>query len=569
MSDEPSIERAESTPSRLITVAGVAGAVLLLGGIAAALYSQFFAAPIPVPSDEPDSSQFPARIVWGTLIIGVVVAVISGFIIVRGRRPDPGADGATAAGVLALLLILTGAGVFTILEHIPSTYGRLTSTFVVTSRLPFAIAGLILVLGGAISIFTLASKPRALMMSRPVIAIGLSLGVVLCTSITGFALRAGNDGRNIDHVQARDISVPVVPATIGAEKFRISIPATRLRNAVITAGAGFVVSTEHGITAYDGATGAERWHYRRVSGAVRNLPQETRSFETERVVLTFWDNRGWMAFDSFTGEILWSESDFNRRPFEDRFGPIPGPLLITSSDTNELSRFDARTGRRLWTAPAAPKDCRSISSTEAIITTRIYRMFVCTGDSTTIEVTTWDPGSGSMTDRRTIAAPGARYLSPTRTVSFEDGFVSFSWSQDGGEHQLWLRPATDINIAEINRSRDDVVATGGSGGQILVDGRGATFDIVDIDGRNDPIALSGVSTILNPIFVADRIVGLGTIPDQYVVQTWNPATGAIDATVPIGPMPDIRDLRLIRAPGSLLVISPHRDTGTVDIIGLG
>ncbi|MFD3506633.1 PQQ-binding-like beta-propeller repeat protein [Nocardia sp. NPDC058666] len=557
-----------STPSRLITVAALTGAVLLLGGIAAAFYSQYFA-PITLPSDEPDSSRFPARIVWGTLAIGVVVAAISGYVVVRGRKPDAGADSATAAGVLALLLALAGAGMFVITAHIPSTYERLTSNSVATTRIPFAIAGLILVIGGAIAMFALVSKPRALAISRPVIAVGLSLGAVLCTGVTGFALHAGDDGRNIDHVRARDTTVPAGPARIATAKFRISVAADPLVNSVITAGAGFVVSSMHGITAYDGATGAERWHYRRVSGTVRNSPLDTRSLESERVVLTLWDNGGWIAFDSLTGELLWSDSDFTRRPSAARSELIPGALLITSSEANELSRFDARTGRRLWTGPAAPQDCRSKSSTEAVTATRIYRIFVCSGGSATIAVTTWDPASGSMTGRRTIAAPGARYVISSDAVAFEDGFVSVQWLQKGGQRQLWLRPAVDIDVTEIIESDDDVVATGGAGGLILVEGRGATLDIVDLDGPAAPLPLSGVSPMLNPIFAADRIVGLGAIPDQHVVQTWDPATAAIDSTVPVGPLTDLSDRQLLRAPGALLVVMSHRDTGTVEIVGLG
>ena len=65
--------------------------------------------------------------------------------------------------------------------------------------------------------------------------------------------------------------------------------------------------TEDGVTVYDGATGTERWHYRRI-GATRatvwNRPDRTISLRGENVVLTFWDKRGWLAFDAATGEVL-------------------------------------------------------------------------------------------------------------------------------------------------------------------------------------------------------------------------------------------------------------------------
>ncbi|MEV6213858.1 PQQ-binding-like beta-propeller repeat protein [Nocardia sp. NPDC051833] len=581
MSDDQSTVPARSPWPVL---AGLAGAVLVAGGIALALYSQFVAAPIPVPVDHryAEAGDFPFRLVRGTLILAGAAVLIGAVVLVRGRRGDERAAGFTAGGVLALLAVLIGGGVFAVTAHIPSTYQRLTSVFVLTPRVSSAIAALALVLIGALLAFAFVATPTAPMPRRSALAAAVVVGLLPVFCAAGIAVRLGDDTAAVDHVTAdpgSQTAVPAVPAALGPERFRLRIPADPSHpNRTLVTRTGFVVSTPDGIAVYDGVTGAERWHYRRSGIApdkVWNRHAETLSLRGEDVVLTAWNKRGWMAFDAATGDLLWTDGDFSR----DSRSTIGGPLLATVSSSGRVTRYDARTGNALWTSPAEPAGCAATERHVGTTTTAIYRAATCgAGDSAALVVTAFDPPSGAVRDQRTVAAPGLRPTDLVEVQTFRSGFVWVMCRRDDGDIDLFLPPNQPLTAAVVDSSRknSDVRAADSAAlirsydpdgptlpdrWEILpaADGAGSTrLDMSATDSRpgsDDATAL-----------LADQVVAL-TWDNGYKLRTWDRSTGSAGPVLPVDIAPGTRNLRFTTVAGALLLIATDAKYRDIEVIG--
>ncbi|MEV0059946.1 PQQ-binding-like beta-propeller repeat protein [Nocardia sp. NPDC050718] len=580
MSDDQSTVPARSPWPVL---AGLAGAVLVAGGIALALYSQFAAAPIPVPSDDyAETGDFPRRLVLGALVFAGAVVLLGLVVLVRRRRGDERAADFTAGGVLALLAVLIGGVVFAVTAHIPSTYERLTSVFVVTPRVPAAIAGLVLVLLGAVLIFVLVATPTAPVPGRSALAVALVVGIVPVLGAAGVALRLGDDSSSIDHVTTDPGSDTAAPAALGPEKFRFRLPFSRFPEdtRIVFTGTGFVVSTRDGVTSYDGVTGAERWHYRRLgvrSDNVGNLPQKTMAVRGENVVLTYWEKRGWMAFDSVTGDKLWTETAFTR----DSDFTVRGHLLATTTARGTVTRYDARTGRSQWTTPAETAGCTATSQRVVATVTAIYRAATCgTGDTATVAVTVFDPQSGEVRDKRSFPTPYVRSSGSPQVRVLDSGFVWITCVQDGADTELFLPPNAALTSTIVDSSRTDVEVRAADNDALIssrhpdgyplpdrwevlsaADGAGSTeLDMSLLDrGARYPAAAA---------LLADQVIML-TSDDSYTLRTWDRQTGRAGSVVPISVAPETRSVRLTTAAGSLLLIASDNENRDIEVIGFG
>ncbi|MGW6421205.1 outer membrane protein assembly factor BamB family protein [Nocardia sp. NPDC055053] len=582
MSDDQSTERARSQSPWPILV-GLVGAVLLAGGVALALYSQFVAAPIPVPFDSyPETGDFPFRLVRGTLIFASAVVLIESVVLRRGRRGDERAASITAGGVLALLAVLIGGIVFAVTAHIPSTYQRLTSVFIVTPRVPSAIAALALVLLGAVLILVLVATPTAPVPRRSALAVALVVGIVPVLGAAGTAVQLGDDKAAIDHVTADPGPDTAVPAVLGPERFRLQLPVARSHRdtRIVFTGTGFVVSTRVGITMYDGVTGTERWHYRRLgvtADNVGNVPKETRAFRGENVVLTYWEKRGWMTFDSVSGELLWTEGDFTR----DSNAIVRGHLLATASARGTVTRHDARTGRRMWTAPIEPSDCASTSERVLASMTTIYRAATCgAGETATVAVTVFDPRSGAVLERRSFPTPREESPDYLEVQVLDSGLVWISCPNDGARTELLLPPNAPLSSAIVDSRRDDLrvhaadndvlVSSENPGGYTLPDrwevlsagnGGSTELDMTTPDGRKHyPEATA---------LLADQILAITLDGGGYTLRTWDRSTGRTVSVLPVTVAAGTRALRFTTAAGSPVLIATDHDFRDIEVIGFG
>ncbi|MFD6221361.1 outer membrane protein assembly factor BamB family protein [Nocardia asteroides] len=594
---------------------GLAGAALLAGGAALALYSQFVAAPIPVPFDSyAEDRDFPSRLAYGALVFAAAFTVIGVVVLLRGRRN--GAHSTTDGALILAGVLIVGIG-FAVTSHIPSTYQHLTTEFVATPRVPAAVAALGLVLLGSAVMLVAgvlwrlttrtsrgvgrptgghgaeiadagseparprrrvevgADQPTALP-RWPAMAVALLVGTVPVLGAAGIAVALGDDTGAVDHVTAERSSVSTVPTALGPEKFRLRLPRVADQDVrVLPAGTGFLVSTSAGITLHDGATGAERWHYRRLGSAVDNVPAKTLSLRGEDVVLTYWSKRGWMAFDAFTGELLWTESDFTR----DWNFTVHGHVLATVSERGEVTRYDARTGHRMWASPFESAGCTSTSRQVVATMTSIHRVAVCrAGDAQTVVVTAYDRQSGEIRDQRVFPTPPLRPVDPADVHVFDSGAVWIHGQHDDAVTELFLPPDRPLISAVLDSihtgtrvyaaDTDFLVRSDGVYPQVpsrweilsAADGTGPTpLDMTAPDQPRPSIRAAAV--------LADQIVA-ATGHDGYGLRTWD-RTGRAAQLRPVTVTPEARSLRFTTVPGALLLIAMDHDGEDIEIIGFG
>ncbi|TDD40694.1 PQQ-binding-like beta-propeller repeat protein [Saccharopolyspora elongata] len=133
------------------------------------------------------------------------------------------------------------------------------------------------------------------------------LAVAIAASSVGILL---SEVKHVDATTAEPGVAAPLPTSHLTEKWRWRT-GDRLYG-VVSAGAGPVLVTDSGITALDGATGAERWHYRRDDLDV--VYQVLALDHGRTIVVTLRLESGdehvdqHRAFDAFTGQELWQSS---------------------------------------------------------------------------------------------------------------------------------------------------------------------------------------------------------------------------------------------------------------------
>ncbi|UGT57108.1 PQQ-binding-like beta-propeller repeat protein [Nocardia asteroides] len=564
------------------------GAVLLAGGVGLALYSQFVAAPIPVPFDDdyPRTRDFPLHLVRGSLVLAGAVVLIGAVVLVgtavlnRRHSGDERTAGFTAGGVLAMVAVLIGGIAFAVTAHIPSTYQRLTSIFAATPRVPSAIAALVLVLLGAVLVFVLVATPTVARPRAAVLATAVVVGVVPVLGAAGIAVRLGDDATSIDRVTAEPSQETGAPTVLGPERFRLRLPVDpdQPNARIVTTGNGFVVSTRDGITSHDGATGTARWHYRRLgvrSDTVGNVPMKTVALRGENAVLTYWEKQGWLAFDTDTGELLWTATDLPA----DQDSIVRGNLLAFTSDYGTVTRVDARTGRTLWTSPRESSACSSTDRHVVATMTAIYRVASCGyGDEAAVVVTELDAKSGEIHGRRGFPAPSRRSPCYVEARVLDSGYVVMSCGHDGGTTEILLPPTGLLASAVV--VSDDYVGVLAADSDILIssylpDEPVRRWEVLSAaDGRpmaelDRASAGEDARTTYATAMLAEQIVTVTRQHDAYTLRTWDKRTGLPGPARSVSVPPETSALRWTTLGGSLVLIATGPDYRDIEIIGFG
>ncbi|KAF0846561.1 outer membrane protein assembly factor BamB family protein [Nocardia caishijiensis] len=586
MSEDQPTERARALRSIPI-LTGLVGAVLLAGGVVLALYSQFVAAPIPVPfhGDFTETADFPFRLVRAALVVAGAAALIGAVVLVLGRRGDERAASVGAGGALAILFVLGGGLWFAVAADIPSTYQRLTSDFVVTPRASSAIAALALAISGALLTFVFVVQPTGPVPRWWALAAALVVGVIPVLGAAGFAVRFGDDSVSSDHLTAEAAPEIAAPAVLGSEKFRLQIPADPdLGHRILVTRSGFVVATPAGLAHYDGATGTERWRYLRgniSTDSVWNRLDDTTYLRAEDVVLTKWRNIGWMAFDAATGELLWTGEDFA----DDPRSTTGGHLLATiSSETGRVTRYDARTGREMWSIAGESAKCTAAPSQVGTTMTAIYRVARCgDGEAATVVVTAFDPMSGEVRDTRSFPTPAAVRAMSTGVRVFDSGFVWVECHREGAvDTEIFLPPNVPLSAAIVDSSREysDLEEADSTSALVSSDnsdpnaGLGDRWEVLSAVGEVLWTELEMTTPATGAMYVedraellADRVVVL-ILDDGFELRSWDRSTGREGPAVPITIGPD-GDPRVTTTSGSLIVIASDRNGRGSEIIGFG
>ncbi|MEV2226283.1 PQQ-binding-like beta-propeller repeat protein [Nocardia vinacea] len=429
----------------LTAAAGAVGFGLIAGGTILGIYSRFFAAQVQLDDRMVDGEDVfgsfrlpinavPDRFATTAAVLGALMLVVAAGIVVRGLRAREGSPRAIVLA-LAALVAATVTAVIAAKAHLPGMYGRIRFEYPFFTQLPTAVAANGLVLAGTVLVIGLALRPADVhRLGRWTLVALVSLGLVATAGVTAAAVRAGDDSANIDHNTVAAVGVPAFPQRLGSERYRIPIPMIAVDRYpdngydlrapdIAVAGTGFVLASTQGLTAYDGATGTPLWHYLRTNAqrgeglGVEYIPGSLRSLDDGTVVLARWDNKGWIAFDAITGQVLWTESDFTRTAPDPNTRVIsvsetnpwhlprahdfrPGPQFLILANGTHVVRYDGRTGTSMWSV----EGCHDPNHHVLITDTAIYRIARCkSGNDTSLTTTALDPKTGAVISTRELA----------------------------------------------------------------------------------------------------------------------------------------------------------------------
>ncbi|GEM31894.1 hypothetical protein NN3_29010 [Nocardia neocaledoniensis NBRC 108232] len=435
--------------SRPLTAAAILGVVLLTGGIALGLHSLVFAAGNPVEIQPRIAGDIADELGVFAIVLGVAALLALAGALRWSRSLQ--AAGFGNVPTVAMHLIVVAEFVISVKLDIRDTVMRTLEHYSRFPQLPVAVAAWILTVVGTVLVLGASFAPPVRgALSRRSGATMAMIGVLVCAIATGIAVRAGDDSRFIDHRTAPPAAAAPVPSRLGTEQFRLELPSSAT---VVAGGPGFLVGTDTGITAYDGVTGEPRWHHLRPGAHEQGVRLDVRSLAVigpENVAISYWNRLGWKAFDASTGEVLWTSTDFSHGESTELGTVEPDVSLpmLTWRDGGALIRYDARTGRRMWSAPRVPVDCAKGQSTTAITSTAVYQVMLCgTGSTTTTAIRALDALTGTPIAQRDLAVPDARRVPE---VSVVDDVVSVDWDQRAGplRHVHFASP-DDLRTAEV------------------------------------------------------------------------------------------------------------------------
>ncbi|MRH92695.1 PQQ-binding-like beta-propeller repeat protein [Nocardia sp. SYP-A9097] len=577
--------------------AGAAAAIgfgMIAGGALLAGYSRFAASSRPTDSGLPSTLSTAALIIGVTLLIAVPLIAI-------GTGSDIDWYGGWSA--LVWFAVVAGLSVLPIMAakyHLPEAFPSLRHDYPFFEQLPTAVGASGLLTIGAVLIVGAGLRPAYLRsLSRRLTVLFAVLGVVISAGVAVAAIRAGDDQRNFDHLTATRAQPPSMPGQLGTEQYRVRIPfmrsdwdSSRSYGDIVPAGTGFVAASAAGLTAYDGTTGAARWHYLRRGIAdnaidgVEYVGDSLRALEGGTVALAYWRHFGWLAFDAITGEILWQDSDFTYDAAHDdpdySFGPgTSGPLTLVSND--RVTVYDARTGARKWSSEFADPGCRARSTNAAGTATAIYRIIQCYNNTEQwYAASVLDSRTGATISTREVGrTPNADATNLPAHLRTLGNTVIIDWYLGKGSRQMIVTaPDQFATAAETDMGNSRVLAADPTGPDLLVadwpSGFSPPVRAVVIDGatgteKYSPPAISTTVEDGHLAFLTTQLIQVTW--DRHTdrdlgptVRAWNRADNSLVTQRPL----DHGDRctgksSTIATPGALLVLCS--DQQSLEIIG--
>ncbi|MFC9661962.1 PQQ-binding-like beta-propeller repeat protein [Nocardia sp. NPDC127606] len=544
--------------SRSATITAALSVAVLIGGVALGLYSRFLAAANPVTPQDDARAELPDALGMSAIVVGVAALLVVAVVLLAARRLRAAGFGNPGVTIYLLLAVAIGR---TVQLHVPSVTQQIFEHYTAFPRLPTALAAWVLVgLGILLLCYPLTAAPRFTPTTRT-IAVPATIGLLLCALATGGALWVGDDDRSIDHRTAASVVAPPIPNRLGQERFRIDLPKA---SRVIVGGPGFLVGTPTGITAYDGATGSARWHYQRPDAAEDGVHQQDSnllSIPSENAVLTSWNHLGWIAFDATTGEKLWTESEFAE---DSRTGmrvargfDAAGEPMLALVD-NELfggsygnfARYNARTGRHMWSEPATPDGCDTMKSRIAITSPAVYQVRVCRNEeSAWTAILALDPATGAETAKRDLPNPD-----PDRApkVSVQKDALSVDWPYRNAplDHLVVAAPGL-LGTTAVTADYVEVIANDPATGTLVTNSwsTGITMSQGAAPDRSltDPDAGLGGVTPFDSMLTTDELIAVG----DAQLRTWRRAD-LVENAPPV-PLGSGQASQIIAAPGIILV----------------
>ncbi|MFF2395980.1 PQQ-binding-like beta-propeller repeat protein [Nocardia sp. NPDC058114] len=552
--------------SRLATSTAALGTAVLIGGVTLGLYSRFLAAANPVTPQDDAPAELPDALGMSAIVVGGAALLVVAVVLLAARRLRAAGFGNPGVTIYLVSAVAIGR---TVQLHVPSVTEQIFEHYTAFPRLPTALAAWVLVCLGILALcYPLTVAPRFTPTTRT-IAVPATIGLLLCALATGAALRAGDDDRSVDHRTAASVVAPPIPNRLGQERFRMDLEEG---SSTVVGGPGFVVGTTAGITAYDGATGTFRWNYLRPDAAesgVFHRAENLLSIPAENVVVTSWNHLGWIAFDATTGEKLWTESEFaddsrSEMRVARGFGTAGETALALVDDElfgvslGNFARYDARTGRHMWSEPAPPEGCAKKGSQIAVTAPAVYRLLICrNAESAWTTVLALDPATGTQIAKRDLPNPD-----PDRapTVSVRKDALSVDWRYRNAplDHLVVTSPEL-LSIAAVTAGHVEVIALDPATGTVVTISGDTGITLSEggdpARSRADPVARSVSLKPSDSMLLTEELV---TVRGEQL-RTWRREDLAENPSpVPLG---SGQASQIIAAPGIILVPFTDKSAG--------
>ncbi|MGV9663758.1 outer membrane protein assembly factor BamB family protein [Nocardia niigatensis] len=612
----------------MLGATGGLGCGLVLGGVLLALYSVTLASTLPENwesyqgTDSLNQADGVARqYAWSAIVVGLVVLAAVGVImfeVVRSHRWE----WSTTNWARTAVAVAIGAGVvvlpvMAVTGHLVRRYQKIRGDLPSFASLPAAVTASGLVMAGAVLLGILVWRSmiplwrpgvkEALSMRRG-LGIAVAVGLVASGVVAVVAVRVADDTVRFDHALAGSTMVASVPNRLGEERYRVPLAMVTTSDGmrspdVVVAGAGFVVASTAGVTAYDGATGAPRWHYlstyppversvpwwkHDTSTRVGLSPGTLQSVDGGRVVMAHWNRVGWNAFDAITGEILWHHSDYTRDIAEldqwsanpDETRPTSGILIRHNSE--RVARYDGRTGTRMWSVNVDASSCPERQPIWITTDASIYLLARCAHhDPTRAILTEIDPATGAVVGTREFD-----HGEDPMVERFQNTVV-INWAQGapGVERQLILTGPRQLATARGDDSGHPslIAAADPDGAQqirpvyrdphdhdpfaVVAADTGAM--LYRLPGFSDEIGLDthNVAFLRDEIVQAPNSIGSRTLTYQLQAHSWSRDDGHPVISQPVATVPYQAIPYALAAPGAVLVFCRGQSAG--ELVGYG
>ncbi|WP_405484108.1 PQQ-binding-like beta-propeller repeat protein [Nocardia sp. NBC_00511] len=568
MTAETAVQEPTTTRAQWVRIilAGI-GFGLLLGGMLLGLYSRFLAATVPLDDWGFRSAGVvgtPERFAVAAVVAGAVALLLTAIAFRRGRESggyDEFEGQYEVLATLVIIVIVLTLVIMVMASHLPSMVDYLRTQYPYFSRLTTAITATGLV--GVGSVLVLGLTPRVSVVwriDRRIVAVAVAAGLVIAATAAFAAVRAGDDDANFDHTTAGTADIPAIPGRLGSERYRVEIPANENPD-IVAAGTGFVVATQAGLTAYDGRSGRERWHYLRTRQngrlAMGYASGSLLAVEGD-VVVAAWSNLGYRAFDATTGELLWTETDFNRDTGSVGWAwmvggksseYLSGPLTL--GNPTQIARYDARTGARLWLTdtrspecPGPTRDSWNGNVPDIRTDTAVYRIQQCSdGTQSWWQILALDADTGTITATRAVGQ-GALENDPLPAITQRlANTVVVQLRKPDPDSYLLIDSPAHLASAPIRRTGSPIGADP-SGPQVALDIHAPQNVMQTVDANSDTAA---TLTIPDPhlrdpyanrvVYLHNEIVAISQQKSggsyQQSVRSWSRTDGSPASTQPI------------------------------------
>ncbi|MEU4313543.1 hypothetical protein [Nocardia sp. NPDC024068] len=590
--------------TRKVAMTGVAGIVLILGGAAVAVLARLREPPFALTRSYSSGHEITAqgKDAFGsfsgvriedvsthfanTVLIAAfatLIALAPAWLISRRKR-----DSYHGVGGLAVVLIFAPFGYLMVDfmgHHLPGIHSYIRQEYPYYAQWPLIMAAYGLVAAGILLVTPLAVTPGSIRSVRQRgLVLSLSAGLSVTILAGAAAVWFGDDSTNIEQRTAAPAEIPPTPAAVGTQRYALTtdeLTSDGRADDIAIAGAGFVLASDSGLTAYDGATGAPRWQYRRknidADHPLAYSPDSLRSLDGGAIVVAAWEWWGWKVFDAVTGELLREHAEFGGAD-DDPENRVPSGTehragMVIFEHDGTLARYDARTNELMWSTEPIPPGCIRSEGPAAATSSAVFVVAGCPGETNTLRIMALDPRTGAVAATRDIAY-GLESVDPRYTrIHLVDDDAVIEWSGDRPGMLVAGTPADLTSATELTGAAEDPITADPHGTQIF-DGvklsdaaSGADISIYAAAGKPADVYAIGRESAATALFLTTELTELHSDDRTLALRILPRGTTAPPAVHPFVAAGNCGAPVLLPAPGAVLVFCPRAPDNAPGLFG--